>query len=231
MNCSSVSSTRPGAAIYNSVVLRFYDLWVLGFSNYWAWRCSTKNILLPFYRRHLSRRHLEVGAGSGYYLEKAPLHTNTKLTILDLNRHSLQVAYKRAAIDADCILGDAMVIGDILHGRVFDSIAMFYLLHCLPGAMGEKAATFSALKHHLSKDGILYGATILGDTANHNMIGRFLMRIYNRKGIFGNYDDTTTELARELSFHFRDVHVSRRGKVALFTARNPVSEGAWPITN
>lgn len=222
MTFSPLQRTHPGAAIYNAFVLRVYDAWVLGFSNRWVWRCPTRATLLPFYRKHLGRRHLEVGAGSGYYLQHAGLTADTALTILDMNESSLRAAARRAPVSADCVLADALAVGDQLGGRVFDSIAMFYLLHCLPGNMAGKAAAFSGLAKYLSEDGVLYGATILGETAGHNVIGRMLMRLYNRKGIFGNYDDTADELARALVLHFREAHVVRCGTVALFTARKPL---------
>jgi SAM-dependent methyltransferase len=222
MESTSLSRTHPGAAIYSTLVLKCYDAWVLGFSNRWAWRCPTKSVLLPFYRQHLGQRHLEVGAGSGYYLAHAGLNAGHRLTLLDMNPSSLNVAASRAGIHAERLLGDAMQAGEALQGRSYDSIALFYLLHCLSGDMAHKAQVFAGLKKSLSADGVLYGATILGDEAGHNFIGRKLMRLYNRKGIFGNQADTEAALHAALSRHFRRVEIRRHGRVALFAAREPI---------
>lgn len=46
------------------------------------------------------------------------------------------------------------------------------------------------MKAALTKDGILYGATILGDGVMHNSFSSKLMRIYNHKGIFSNMSDS-----------------------------------------
>jgi SAM-dependent methyltransferase len=224
MSSPSLQQSHPGAAVYSKLVLKIYDAWVLGFSNRFAWRCPTDSVLLPFYRQHLGRRHLEVGVGSGYYLARAGLTFAHRLTLLDMNPQSLQAGASHARIPADVVLGDAMAVGDALHSREFDSIALFYLLHCLPGDMASKASVFAGLKKHLSADGVLYGATILGDEAGHNAIGRKLMKVYNRKGIFGNHADTQTGLEAALSRHFGEVQITRQGRVALFTARKPLPQ-------
>jgi hypothetical protein len=66
----------------------------------------------------------------------------------------------------------------------------------------------------------LYGATILGDSAGHNWLGKRLMALYNRKGIFGNKADSMEALEAMLKRHFTNVNVRRQGKVALFTAKS-----------
>jgi hypothetical protein len=102
----------------------------------------------------------------------------------------------------------------------YDSISLFYLLHCLPGTMDDKETAIANLKRYLSKDGVLYGATILGDEAAHNAIGRMLLRLYNDKGVFHNMADTLDDLQRMLRRQFQNVQIRRHNKVALFVARN-----------
>jgi hypothetical protein len=96
---------------------------------------------------------------------------------------------------------------------------MFYLLHCLPGTFVEKQKVIVNLMRHLAPDGVLYGATILGDTVNHNGFGRVLMRAYNGKGIFCNREDTLPMLRKMLESLFQQVDISLHGKVALFTVK------------
>jgi hypothetical protein len=80
---------------------------------------------------------------------------------------------------------------------------------------------FGHLKHHLNTGGVLYGATILGDAAGHNGMGRRLMNIYNKKGIFGNRNDTFESLNKALGQHFDEVELHQHGKVVCFAARLP----------
>jgi SAM-dependent methyltransferase len=216
--------TQAGASVYSPLALKIYDLWVLGVSNRWAWQCPTGSVLLPFYRRHVGSRHLDVGAGTGFYLENAGFSDGQRVALLDLNENSLRAASRRLGRpDTELFVQDVMQPLTSLAGKSYDSIALFYLLHCLPGGMADKACVFDHLKHHLADDGVLYGATILGDDAGHNALGRKLMKIYNRKGIFGNRNDTYESLDQALRQHFGDVELSRHGKVACFAARLPRS--------
>ena len=224
MNKLSVpADSEHGAAIYSDRVLKIYDRWVLGFSNDYAWKCPTNAVLLPFFRQHLSANHLDVGVGSGYYLAHSSDKPGQKVTLLDLNDNSLKAAGSRIAhLQPSLVRDDVLQPSGALGERKFDSISLFYLLHCLPGNMAEKAhKVFSALGPHLASGGTLYGATILGDEANHNWIGRRLMALYNRKGIFGNRHDTQASLESALAERFAKVAVWRVGKVALFRAEMP----------
>ena len=102
----------------------------------------------------------------------------------------------------------------------YDSISLFYILHCLPGTMDDKETAIANLRRYLSRDGVLYGATILGDEAAHNPIGRFALKLYNERGIMHNMADTLEGLQRMLRRQFQNVQIWRYNKVALFVARN-----------
>jgi SAM-dependent methyltransferase len=211
---------RKSAAIYTPLILKLYDGWVLGVSNRFAWRCPTRAVLLPFFRRHIGSRHMDVGVGTGFYLANAGLHPDSEVTLLDLSISSLNAAKARIKhIKTQSVRHDVTLPLPFPEHTVFDSISLFYLLHCLPGKFSEKRGIIINLKRHLSPDGVVYGATILGEEANHNWFGRKLMKLYNRKGIFGNRDDTMRELKEMLESSFRSVDILRHGKVALFAAR------------
>ena len=213
-------STEKGAAVYSPLMLKLYDAWVLGLSNRFAWRCPTPTVLLPFFRQHMGPRHLDVGVGTGYYLRHAASSAQGPLTLLDLNANSLHAASHRLGrADTRLIQHDVMTPLPPQPEGAFDSISLFYLLHCLPGTLMDKGVVFQHLKTHIAPDGVIYGATILGDSTNHNALGRKLMALYNRKGIFGNRNDTQQALEQQLCLHFREVQVVLCGKVALFQAR------------
>lgn len=120
--------TDQGAAIYSPLVLGLYDCWVLGVSNRHAWQCSTRAVLLPFFRRHLGDRHLDVGVGTGFYPANAALPHALRLTLLDLNPGSLRAAQRRLGRHSTQI-----VRHDVMHplpgrvGKNMDSISLFYL--------------------------------------------------------------------------------------------------------
>ncbi len=88
MNSVSDESTA-GQAVYSKRVLSFYDLWVLGISNSLIWKCRTKNIL-HWLNQSLTANHLDVGVGTGYYLDYCTFPAaKIRLGLLDLNPNSL----------------------------------------------------------------------------------------------------------------------------------------------
>ncbi|TCD63429.1 hypothetical protein EIP91_005400 [Steccherinum ochraceum] len=227
---SSEPAIHPSAAIYTGIVLRFYDFVVLQFSNAFAWCCSTQDVLLPFFREYVgAQAHMDIGVGSGYYLAAAaPNFAEVEnLTLVDLAPDALQYAKARLQTaghkrDIETLTHDIFTpFPKTLDGR-FDSASLFYVFHCLPGRLSEKAdRVFAQVKTTLKADGLVYGATILGQ--NHNWIGSRLMNIYNKKGVFSNREDTKEGLEQVLRKHFAEVDdVKVVGKVALFVARKPI---------
>ncbi|HHQ4456577.1 class I SAM-dependent methyltransferase [Aeromonas salmonicida] len=214
--------TTKGARVYTPLTLSLYDAWVLGVSNRWAWRCPTKQVLLPFFEKHCRQHHLDVGVGSGFYLQHARWSQDTELTLLDMNQNSLQAAAKRAQVRRISMLQHDVMqpLPEALRQR-YDSISLFYLLHCLPGSLNEKGTALSHLSSLLRPEGVLFGATILGKGVKHNRLGRKLMTAYNRKGIFHNHNDDLFSLQAELKRRFKEVDLSVEGTVALFSARYP----------
>lgn len=206
-----------GADIYNKPVLSIYDKWVLGFSNKYAWRCPT-NQILDFYNDHIGKRHLDVGVGTGYFLDKCKMRPNPRLTLVDLNSNSLQMAasrlqrYHPATYAAD-------ILKPLPLNYKFNSIALNYLLHCLPEDIISKSnIVFSNLKPLL--DGVIFGTTILGEGPEHNLLARSLSRIYNSRGIFNNTGDNVWDLRKVMEENFRHSFVYTEGCVAFFWGSN-----------
>ncbi|KAJ3556160.1 hypothetical protein NM688_g2177 [Phlebia brevispora] len=226
-------SSKPihdSAKVYTPFLLRLYDFVVLWLSNRYAWRCSTGDVLLPFFKAHVgSQAHLDIGVGTGYYPSNAVgTLSNTKIVSLaDLNPHTLQLAETRlrgAGYKGDLRTAEHDVFQPLPQslGTQFDSISLFYLFHCLPGAFPEKGTdVLSRLAPVLARDGTLYGATILGKGVSHNWFGRRLMGLYNKKGIFGNTEDSVEGLTEALKHYFEEVDVKVIATVALFVAKRP----------
>jgi SAM-dependent methyltransferase len=217
-HATSTADVEKGAAIYDGRTLRVYDLVVHGISNRVAWRCPTQ-ALLELYDRHVSATHLDVGVGSGYFLDRCRFPSKQpRVSLLDLNRDALAFAAERIRR-----YSPVLHVGNVLEPvplpeAPFGSIALMYLLHCVPGDLAAKAVVFDHLGKLLSSEGVLFGATILGSNAEHSLPARFLMRLYNNRQIFGNQADTLRDLETSLDARFRKFNVDVKGSVALFTA-------------
>lgn len=211
---------EAGQRVYTPFTLRVYDLVVLGFSNRFVWRCRSSK-MLERYDSHVGARHLDVGVGTGWFLDHCRWPVESpKITLLDLNENSLSAAserirrYEPATVQANVLervdLGDAQ----------FNSIGANFLFHCLPGGLEGNAATVTSnLRPNLASGGIFFGSTILGRGVSHNLFGRRLMRLYNRKRIFSNLEDDQRGLEQGLASQLTDVQIEVVGAVALFAGR------------
>lgn len=177
--------------------------------------------MLERYDRHVGARHLDLGVGTGWYLDRCtwPVEQPT-ITLLDLNEHSLSTAAKRLRRYAPQTVRANVLEPLPLGDARFESASANYLLHCLPGQIESKARTLAGNVHpYLEPGGVLFGSTILGRGVPHTRIGRRLLHVYNRKGIFSNSEDDRDGLERGLTSELKDVEVEVVGAVALFTAR------------
>lgn len=216
------ADTEAGQAVYSPWVLRVYDFWVLALSNRLAWRCSSPRIL-AHYDAHVGARHLDVGVGSGWFLDRARFPGSPELWLLDLNANSLRFTAERVArYQPKSVRADVLAPVDLPAGH-FESIALNYLMHCLPGGFESKGAAFAHLAPALAPEGVLFGSTILNVGVDHNLFGRKLVSVYNDKGIFGNASDDLEGLRAALERSFEIVDIEVVGTVALFSARQPKS--------
>ncbi len=208
-----------GAASYSKQVLSIYDFLVLGFANTFAWKCPTR-LILDFHNKHVSGKHLDVGVGTGYFLDKCQFPSSHPIiTLLDLNPNCLEVTAKRIRR-----YNPTTFIANVLEPLQleltdFDSVGLNYLLHCLPGTMLSKGVVFENLKPLLNEQGVVFGTTILGQGVTHNFIARKMTSVLNSKGIFGNTNDNLEDLETILKDNFRDYSVQMIGCVALFVGR------------
>jgi hypothetical protein len=212
-----------GQAVYNRRVLAAYDLGVLGISNRFLWRCPTPQ-LRRLYDENVRARHLDIGVGTGYFLDKARWPTlNPRITLMDLNKNSLHAAATRISrFGPETAIRNALEPVGELPGAPFLSVGVNYLLHCLPGGLETKASQlFKAIQPTMAPGAVLFGSTILAAASSLSRPARALFEFYNRKGIFHNTDDHAEALDRALAAAFVRHRVELVGGVALFTAAEP----------
>jgi hypothetical protein len=216
----SDSTSEAGAAVYNKNVLSIYDPFVLGFSSTWAWRSPSRHTV-AFYNRHVTGRHLDVGVGTGFFLDNCNFpDPKPAIALLDMNANSLQATAARLQRYTPTTYTADVLQPITLAEEPFTSIGLSFLFHCLPGAFpGKAAAVFTNLKPYLAPGGTLFGTTILGSGVKANSLARLLMGIYNNKGIFSNTADTLPNLEAALQANFSSYTLEQRGMVAFFSGQ------------
>ena len=208
-----------GQAGYNPFLLAIYDPWVLGFMARAVWRCPTPPVV-DRYRHHLGHRHLDVGPGTGYFLDKAGLPPEAEVTLLDPNPNVLaHVSRRLAPMNLTAIEAD--VLKPLPVDGPFDSAALSYVLHCLPGPQSHKADAIRNIAAVLASDGVLFGGTVLGSSEQHTPQARAVLWAFNRQGAFDNLADTKEGLHEILEESFQTVEIDVVGSLAFFTATDP----------
>ena len=208
-----------GQAVYTRRTLALYDLVVLGVSNRFIWKCPTPR-LVAHYNRHLGASHLDVGVGTGYFLDRCRFPVAApRVALMDLNAASLDCAARRIARYRPERYRRNVLEPIACDAAPFDSIGINYLLHCLPGDIAAKAVVFDHLEPLLKPGATLFGATLLHGGVPHSGPAQRLMALYNRKGIFANREDDLDGLHRELGRRFATVEIEVVGCAALFSAR------------
>ena len=150
-----------------------------------------------------------------------------EITLADLNPTTLERSKRRIeATHGDrfkvkTLIADASEPLPLPESHNFDSISLFFLLHCMAGPPERKNQVFSVMARQLAEDGVLVGSTILGREVEMNWFAEKLMKVYNRKGVFDNWDDGRDVFETGLQAVFAEVEVTVVGRVMLFTARKP----------
>jgi 2-polyprenyl-3-methyl-5-hydroxy-6-metoxy-1,4-benzoquinol methylase len=210
---------EAGQAVYSKEYLYIYDTLVLGLANRFVWRCPTQRIL-NLYDRHVTANHLDVGIGTGYFLDRCKFPTaSPRVTLIDLNATSLQFSARRIARYRPETYLRNILEPLALDIERFDSVEISYLLHCLPGSMPAKGMVLDHLKALMNTNGVLFGATIVQDGIQRNFAARPIARMANLMGIFSNGLDYLDGLKTALTQRFRDVSIDLSGCAALFSAR------------
>jgi SAM-dependent methyltransferase len=208
-----------GQSDYGPALLRLYDPLVLGPIARYVWGFPIDRHA-SFYAEHIRPNHLDIGPGTGYFLEHARLPDGSRVTILDPNPNVLRYVKRRLArLDVTAVQAD--VLKPLPIAGPFDSAGLSMVLHCLPGPMERKALAIEHIARVLAPDGALFGASVLGRSAPHTRLGRAFLWAFNKRGAFGNLDDTEAGLRDILERSFGNVELRTVAGIAVFVARAP----------
>ena len=210
---------RAGAAAYTPPLLAVYDVCVLHLACRLVWRCPSGE-LLRHYDEHVSAAHLDVGVGTGYFLDRCRFPSpRPRVVLADLSPHSLAVTARRIRRYQPTAYCVDVLRPFRLPEAPFGSIGLGFLLHCLPGSFAEKAVVFDHLRSMLAPGGVLFGSTLLGGGVDRGPLARGAAAVFNRARVFSNRGDTLEGLERSLRDRFGEVRIRIVGSAAVFTAR------------
>ena len=178
-----------------------------------------KRHFLDLYDQHVGSPHLDIGVGTGYFLDRCrfPIE-RPQITLLDPSEACLSKAARRLERYSPRVVKASALEPLDLGTLRFSSIALNGVLHCLPATPETKAAVFRNLKPLSEDGGVVFGSTILGTGVEHGRIAQRVLTLYNRERVFTNLADDLGSLERALAHTFADQHIEVRGSFALFAA-------------
>ena len=208
---------NAGQAVYTKRNLALYDLLVLRISNRYIWQCPSARIE-EHYNQNLSNNHLDVGVGTGYFLDGCRFPSaSPRIALIDLNHNTLEYVSKRISrYEPETYKQNILepISEDI---QQFDSVSINYLLHCLPGSLLDKALVFDNLKPLMNPGAVIFGSTILNSGITGNWAAKQLMNFYNKKEIFSNATDNLEDLRLVLERRLNNLSIETIGCAALFS--------------
>jgi len=208
-----------GAALYSKFALFFYDIIVMLFENHFVWKCSTRKII-SFYNTHISNKHLDVGVGTGYFLNNCKFPgKNPIIHLMDLNMNPLEKTSERIKRYSPVIHQWNILEPVQIDLPKFDSICISNILHCLPGDFNSKEIVFKNLRPFMNNNAILFGLTILGKDVNTGFLYKIFNSIYNKRLIFSNSNDSFADLEKILKSNFDYYELKLAGSVAMFSCK------------
>jgi len=209
-NIADTAYTKQGLTPYDKV-LRLIS------GNLWG--CSVDRVI-AHYDENISGNHLDVGVGTGYFLDMCRFPVSSpRLVLMDSNPDPLDLSKKRLARYAPTTVEANILRPITFNGELFDSVALNHVVHCLPGSLQEKAKVFGHLRALLKDGGTFFGATVLGKGVKHNFLGAAWLKHFNAKGVLDNHRDDREGLESALREHFSTVSVQVIGRTALFQGR------------
>jgi SAM-dependent methyltransferase len=218
----SPAGPAPGHEVYSERVLRIYDPLVLWLTNSAVWRCPRRS-MRALYDRNVGVRHLELGAGTGYFLHHCRFPAaEPRLHLVDLNPATLHYSARRLARYRPTVLRADVLKELPVEPGGFDSAALNMLLHCLPGeGLRAKAGVLARAAAAVRPGGRVFGSTVLARGVPLNRAARAMLENHNRRRILHNTEDGLSDLREIVAGCLTDVSVHTRGCMGLFEGTVP----------
>ena len=219
MNHTADKQTKGQSEVYSQFVLKIYDWYVLWYNCRFLWECPA-HYLLDLYNQYVSANHLDIGVGTGYFLDKCKFPgSDVRLALMDSSANPLGAASKRLNRFKPEVYQRNASEPFGIDARPFDSIGMMNLLHCIPGNLKTKAIVFEYAKEVMNPGAVIFGSTILYKGVKRNALATLAIKYYNKTRSMTNMDDSLEDLQESLRSSLSDSSVKMIDCEALFWAR------------
>jgi 2-polyprenyl-3-methyl-5-hydroxy-6-metoxy-1,4-benzoquinol methylase len=206
-------------AAYSRWTLPIYDFIIIALSHHFIWKSPARR-LEQHYNGHVTANHLEVGAGSGYFMDRCRFPSpSPRIALMDMNSTPLRFASRRIARYRPELYQRNILEPISIDAPNFDSVGINDVLHCLPGSFDSKGIAFEHLKALMNPGAVIFGSTVLHAGVERSWAAKLVMEMYNQVRVFSNRNDNLEGLTRALGESFREVEIQVLGCSALFSAR------------
>jgi len=203
---------------YNERTLQIYDKLVLGLFCPLVWRCPA-SAMRRLYDRSVGSRHLDVGPGTGYFVDKCRWRVkDPQVTLLDLSPECLRVSAHRLARFRPPTCHANLLDPLPLPPDHFDSVGLNLVFHTIPGGWDAKGVVFDHIAKVVRPGGRVFGSTILAEGVPMNWLTHKALLAQQERGNFQNQGDDPDGLRRQLNRCFPNHTLVIRGTTALFRA-------------
>ena len=211
----------------------------------YVWRYSREDQLLAYQSSMAnSKNHLEIGTVSVWLPIMASKDlSSTRYCLLDIDQSAV-ISAKQHMINAgvpsnhiQSIQGDALQIDKLSlpNDQPFDSVAISYVLHCIPGSLNHKLPLILdglSRLDSVNENTIFFGSTITypdinDDASIEDKIGLHSMHLLQRVGIFNNGQDKHSDFDKIFSNYFNEYEIEKTGFVSSFCAKGLLKKNLW----
>lgn len=173
----------------NKLILNNYDYLVNNINCKYAWKCN-QSVIKNLYKNNISKNHLEIGPGTGYFLKD---YNFDNLFLMDINRDILKASQDNLKINSKNInIYQHNIFEDDnkVNNLNLDSIGLTYVLHCVPGKLDFLLNNL--VKNINNNNYTIFGATVIPN--NNDFIASTELFFLNKTGVFSNYNDKMSDL-------------------------------------
>ena len=189
-----------------------YDYLVNNINCNIVWNCN-QNKIIQHYDSNITNNHIEIGQGTGYFLKKNQYNT---LQLMDINNDILGDSSKNLKANSKKIHTHCHNIFSCSSSHINPSrsIGLTYVLHCVPGKIENNLNT---MIQNIQFDNYnLFGASVVQDPVETNILAETELLWLNRLGIFNNENDTYNGLHEYLEESGMEYNLRLEGYVAIF---------------